>query len=554
MKFMKLGTSVDTFYTEDNNIRTLDCAVPSDLIVHINNTSYHLHQYALLPKCGVLQEIFVDGGDSSSLSIELHDVPGGEEAFELCAKFCYGIQIRLSAENFVLAYCAAKFLRMTEVQEKGNLILKLESFFESCVLEGWKDSIVALKSTLKVPDSSEQLGLTGRFIDSIVDKILVPPPKVMWSFTYSRSGYERRQQAVPMDWWTEDLSCLDAELFRSVIVSVRSTSILLPQLIGEALHVYASCNLLPKTASTKSPQSSTSGANLSFEAKKQMLESIASLIPLDRGSVSVRFLLRLLSLAHQLEMSSSTKTELTRRCSAQLGDATVDDLLLVSSSSTDQDFYDIEPVKAVLGNYLTLYRRLLASHPEDKTKVSGSFQKVGKLIDSLLQIVASDVSLPVSDFISLAKLLPKIARPDHDELYKAINIYLKEHPNLPKPDKKSLCSILDCERLSHEVAAQAVKNDLLPLRTVVQVLFFEQERASRAKPPKSKTTSGSSDRRQNSSQGKSSNSPAADHRQDLTIAVADIRPRKDEGSASRRNRTTQQKTHLKNAIKKILDC
>lgn len=60
------------------------------------------------------------------------------------------------------------------------------------------------------------------------------------------------------------------------------------------------------------------------------------------------------------------------------------------------------------------------------------------------------------------------------------------HPDLAKPEKKQLCSILDCQKLSPEVRAHAVRNERLPLRTVVQVLFFEQERGSGStsrKPP-----------------------------------------------------------------------
>lgn len=96
----------------------------------------------------------------------------------MCAKFCYGITINLSAHNFVPAFCAAKFLRMAESVEKGNFILKLESFFHSCILEGWKDSIVTLKTTNKLSEWSENLGIIRRCIDSIVEKILTPISKV----------------------------------------------------------------------------------------------------------------------------------------------------------------------------------------------------------------------------------------------------------------------------------------------------------------------------------------------------------------------------------------
>lgn len=45
-----------------------------------------------------------------------------------------------------------------------------------------------------------------------------------------------------------------------------------------------------------------------------------------------------------------------------------------------------------------------------------------------------------------------------------------------KAEKKRLCRILDCQKLSPEVRSHAVKNERLPLRTVVQLLYFEQER------------------------------------------------------------------------------
>ncbi|KAL0443070.1 UNVERIFIED_CONTAM: BTB/POZ domain-containing protein [Sesamum latifolium] len=97
MKFMKLGTRPDTFYTEEAT-RTVISDVPSDLTIRINDVTYLLHKYPLLPKSGLLQRLFSESDDcSSSVALDLHDIPGGEEAFELCAKFCYGITINLSA-------------------------------------------------------------------------------------------------------------------------------------------------------------------------------------------------------------------------------------------------------------------------------------------------------------------------------------------------------------------------------------------------------------------------------------------------------------------------
>lgn len=67
---------------------------------------------------------------------------------------------------------------MTEAVEKGNLVLKLEAFFSSCILEGWKDLIATLQTTGRLPEWSENFGIIRRCIDSIVEKILTPPAKV----------------------------------------------------------------------------------------------------------------------------------------------------------------------------------------------------------------------------------------------------------------------------------------------------------------------------------------------------------------------------------------
>ncbi|KAL2495515.1 BTB/POZ domain-containing protein [Forsythia ovata] len=478
MKFMKLGTRPDTFYTEEA-IRTVISDVPSDITIRVNNIIYLLHKYPLLPKSGLLQQLCSesDEEDSSNITLELHDIPGGEDAFELCAKFCYGITINLSAHNFVPAFCASKFLQMTEAIEKVNFVTRLEVFFSSCILEGWKDSIVTLQNTGRLYEWSENLGIVRRCIESIVEKILTPPVKVTWSYTYTRPGYEKgHRQSVPKDWWTEDISFLDIDTFRCIVTALRSTNVLPPQLIGEALHVYT-CRWLPDITKSRPTESSNSQAENSLDRKQKILETIVSLIPAYKGSVSIGFLIRLLGLANFLGASPVTKAELTRQSGMQFEEATLNDLLLPAQSSNDHTCYDIDMVKTVLESFLRHWKR---QTPTNENQSLRSIRKVGKLIDSYLQVVAKDAYIPVQKVASLAEALPSVARPEHDDLYKAINIYLKEHPDLTKADRKQLCHVLDCQKLSPEVCAHAVKNERLPLRTVVQVLYFEQEKGNRA--------------------------------------------------------------------------
>ncbi|KAI3499038.1 hypothetical protein L1887_34830 [Cichorium endivia] len=476
MKFMRLGKRPDTFHTTEAT-RTMISDLPSDLTIRINNITYLLHKFPLLQKCGHLQQLFSGKGDTRIVTMELHDIPGGENAFELCAKFCYGIKIDLSAHNFVPALCAAKFLEMTESVAKGNFVSKLEVFFSSCILEGWKDCIVTLQTTETFHEQSLNLEIIRKCIDSIVDKILTPPPRVKWSYTYTRPEYaEKKHKSAPKDWWTEDIADLNIDLFRCVINTVKSTDMLPPKLIGEALHVYA-CHWLPDVTKSRAHSETSTSSQTSPEEsldRKKILETIVTLIPEERGSVSFRFLLRLLSMVNLLGASIDIRKKLIRKCSLQLEEATTDDLILPShDTSGDHHSYDIEPVRAILEGFITQWRKSYSIDEEHSKKL---IIKVSKLIDSYLQVVSKDPNMSVDKVVSLANALPEFARTEHDDLYKAIDIYLKAHTEMRKEEKKRICSILDCHKLSAEACAHAVKNERLPLRTVVQVLFFEREK------------------------------------------------------------------------------
>ena len=67
---------------------------------------------------------------------------------------------------------------MNDSIEKGNFVGKLEAFFNSCILEGWKDSIATLQTTATLPEWSENLGIVRKCIDSIIEKVLTPPQLV----------------------------------------------------------------------------------------------------------------------------------------------------------------------------------------------------------------------------------------------------------------------------------------------------------------------------------------------------------------------------------------
>ncbi|XP_073059243.1 BTB/POZ domain-containing protein At1g67900-like [Primulina eburnea] len=519
MKFMKLGSRPDTFYATES-VRSVSSEVSSDLIIQVKGSRYLLHKFPLLSKSLRLQRLCLESPEASQIQIvQVPEFPAGLDEFEVCAKFCYGITVTLSAYNLVSVRCAAEYLQMTEDVEKGNLICKIEVFFNSCILHGWRDSIVTLQTTKAFPLLSEDLGITDRCIGSIASKVLTNPTKVNLSHSYSRkerddvscNGSECRMNKAAgsnKGWWGEDVAELGIDLYWRTMIAIKAGGKVPSNLIGDALRIYASRWLpnVPKFMDMEKEAGSNRGLGSNGEKTSKsrlLLESMVSLLPAEKGAASCSFLLKLLKAANILKASSSTKMELEKRIGIQLDEATVGDLLIPSLSSKDNLVYDVDIVLNILEQFTLQGTSPPISPPrikkdferrrsrsaenldfefqENRRSFSASHSsklKVGKLVDKYLQEIARDKNLPMSKFISLAEAIPDFSRLAHDDLYKAIDIYLKVHPELDKSERKSLCRILDCKKLSVEACMHAAQNEMLPLRVVVQVLFFEQARTA----------------------------------------------------------------------------
>lgn len=50
------------------------------------------------------------------------------------------------------------------------------------------------------------------------------------------------------------------------------------------------------------------------------------------------------------------------------------------------------------------------------------------------------------------------------------------HPALSDMERKKVCSVMDCQKLSQEACSHAAQNDRLHVQTVVQVIYYEQQR------------------------------------------------------------------------------
>nr|ACF79948.1 unknown [Zea mays] len=219
----------------------------------------------------------------------------------------------------------------------------------------------------------------------------------------------------------------------------------------------------------------------SEDDQKYLLEEIDRLLPFQRGVTSCKLLFGLLRTAIFLKASPSCVSNLERRIGMQLDKASLEDLLIPNVSDSVETLYDVECVQRIVDHFLSMDQETGGASPgigEDGQMLASPslmpITMVAKLIDGYLAEVAPDMNLKLPKFRSLAAAIPDYARPIDDGLYRAIDIYLKAHPYLPESDKEELCRVMDCQKLSLEACTHAAQNERLPLRVILQVLFFEQ--------------------------------------------------------------------------------
>ncbi|KAF7137695.1 hypothetical protein RHSIM_Rhsim07G0165300 [Rhododendron simsii] len=465
MKFMKLGSKPDAFQADGNTIRFMSSELATDVVINVGEVKFFLHKFPLLSKSNCLQKLSLKSNEETSDEIYLPDLPGGPKAFEICAKFCYGVTVTLNAYNVVAARCAAEYLEMTEDVDQGNLIFKIEVFLNSSVFHSWKDSIFLLQTTPSLLPWSEDLKVVGRCIDSIASKTSVDPSLIKWSYTYNRKllvpdrivdNGVLKIESVPRDWWVEDICELGIDLFERVMTVVKSKGRMDGKVIGEALKTYI-VRWLPGSVDSLASE-------VHNRRNKKLVETVISLLPSDGGvGCSCSFLLKLLKCAILVGADDTFREDLVKRISSKLDKASVNDLLIPARSPQTAK-YDVELVQTLVNQYMQHGKSMMLS--------------VGKLVDGYLAEIAYDPNLSFSSFVLLSQSVPESARPIHDGLYSAIDIYLKEHPNLTKSERKKICGLMDVKKLTMDASTHAAQNELLPLRVVVQVLYTEQLRAA----------------------------------------------------------------------------
>ncbi|CAJ2677057.1 unnamed protein product [Trifolium pratense] len=472
--------------------------IPTDFSIQVQETTYNVHKYPIISKCGYIGRLEVQPLISNSGNVlKLDNFPGGSETFETILKFCYGLPIDFNSDNVAALRCASEFLEMTEELEDGNLISKTEAFLTFVVLSSWKDTVTVLKSCENLSPWVENIQIVRRCCDSIALKA-------------SKNKHTSEDATSNQEsWWFNDVATLRIDHFMRIISAIKAKGIK-PETIGKCIMQYAKRWLPGMYEELEGLRGyGHEKSNLQFTIfgrKKQesaahskeqttIIESLVSIIPTQQEAVPCKFLLQMLKMAMMYSVSPALISDLEKRVGMVLEDAEVNDLLIPRYQNRDQGkmvnmpnspedctMQDIDVVQRIFEYFLM--------HEKQQMQLQQKSGKLNRLMDNYLAEVATDPNLSITKFQVLAELLPEYTRSFDDGLYRAIDTYLKTHPSLTDHDRRRLCKIMNCEKLSLDACIHAAQNDRLPLRTIVQVLFAEQVKMRAAMQEKEPAQSG----------------------------------------------------------------
>lgn len=172
-----------------------------------------------MAKSGYLRKIVSESSEDDVSEVELHDVPGGVEAFELAAKFCYGINFEISTENIAALRCVAEYMEMTEDYAVGNLVGRAEAYLNEVALTSLAGAISVLHASENLIPISEKVKLVGRCIDTTAYLVCKETDFSNSGITSNTEGAISSTKPI-VDWWAEDLTVLRIDIFQRVLIAM----------------------------------------------------------------------------------------------------------------------------------------------------------------------------------------------------------------------------------------------------------------------------------------------------------------------------------------------
>ncbi|GAV58600.1 BTB domain-containing protein/NPH3 domain-containing protein [Cephalotus follicularis] len=438
--------------------------IPSDVVVVVGEANFSLHKFMLVAKSNYIRGLIMESKESGLTRIDLSDIPGGPEIFEKAAKFCYGVNFEITVHNVAALRCAAEYLQMTDKYCDRNLAGRTDDFLTQAALTTLSGAIVVLRSCHQLLPFAEDLKIVQRCVDVISFKAC------------NEANFPSRS---PLNWWAEELSIIDIEAFGRVIGTMKQRGAK-AQTLASAIITYTERSLrdIVRDHSGNGTKASTplrESDLIRQIQQRQLLESIVTILPSEKAAFPINFLCCLLRSAISLQASISCKNELEKRITAILEHVTVDDLLVLSFTFDGERLLGLDSVGRIISGFVDKEKSMAVFNAGDFRQVySSATQRVAKTVDTYLGEIATCPELGISKFNGIANLVPDGARKIEDDLYRAIDIYLKAHPNLDEIEREKACSVMDPLKLSYEARVHASQNKRLPVNVVLHALYYDQ--------------------------------------------------------------------------------
>ncbi|XP_068640940.1 BTB/POZ domain-containing protein At5g48130 [Aristolochia californica] len=454
-----------------------ETGLPASVHVIVKDKIFNLHKHPLCSKSGYFRRILKE-----SLDFELPDnFPGGSETFEMIALFSYTSSLPIDPFNVTALRCASEFLEMTEDYSSGNLIERSDLYLNQVVLQSWNDTVIVLQKCQSLLPWAEDLLIVSRCVESLAFmacmEILDPEQRRDWPVITLQAlagqpwNCDKVKEIARQELWIKDLTALPFGFFKRIIGSLRRQG-MKEKYVSPLIAFYANKWVLSK-------KTHQFWENMGDHNEQQDVVSMVSLILqgiielLPQGEkasrvIPVGFYLALLSNALNLGLSAASKNKLKDNVTSLLHFAQVDDFLLPAN--------DKESIASSI-ELLTMEKIVsssVLSNSEKGRTPSVNNSVVAELWDGYLSKIAVDSKIGPKRFTELIEIVQMSDRQTHDHLYKAMSIFLFAHPQISQEEKASVCKYLNCQKLSQDTCIQAVQNELMPLRMIVQALFVQQ--------------------------------------------------------------------------------
>ncbi|KAI3408330.1 uncharacterized protein J3R85_020323 [Psidium guajava] len=435
--------------------------IPTDVVVRVGEANFSLHKFMLVAKSNFIRKLIMETEEADLARIDLSNIPGGPEIFEKAAKFCYGVNFEITVHNVAALRCAAEYLQMTDQYCSSNLAGRTDDFLAQVALSSLSGAIVVLKSCEDLLPLAEDLKIVQRCVDLV---------------SFNACNEANFPSRSPTNWWTEELSILSVTFFGKIITAMKQRG-------AKSLTLASAIITYTERALRDLVRDHTGNGikSLGFDdpgirtQQREILESIVSLLPSEKAAFPINFLCCLLRSAIYLKASTSCKNELEKRISVILEHVTVDDLLVLSFTYDGERLFDLDSVRRILSGFVEKEKSMAVFSGADfRETCSTAMQRVAKTVDAYLGEIATYSDLSISKFNGIANIVPKGTRKFDDDLYRAIDIYLKTHPNLDEIEREKACSVMDPLKLSYEARLHASQNKRLPVQIVLHALYYDQ--------------------------------------------------------------------------------